>query len=294
MKFINYWKKLYFFEFRRGRRVVSIFGSSQWHERMDVENVFNIRFHCVSHSNGVVERAFGCNLLLVTWAIRCELHVLHVSILVSKNVSIETSVWFIKKKTFFCKVERMKFCKIRSWPMLCHFNVGLCLFCISKIRLYFLFSLPWDQQTPIGYFYKMIFDLLVGETYLTVNGALLLLFVSISMHHQAFYKMFEHSLRQLSESNRSQNNVELLQRLINFHILVKEWVTSFGWTNPNFSVTICQMINRLNAHTPHLNDRLDSINSLFFLCWFQLVFGDNCCFQHFRSCSFGWWHSIHC
>lgn len=91
-----------------------------------------------------------------------------------------------------------------------------------RICVYFLRSLPWDQQNAIGYFCKMVFDFLVGETYLIVNGGVLLLFVSISMHHRAFYNIFEHSLRQLGDPNRSRNDVELLRHLINFHILVKE------------------------------------------------------------------------
>lgn len=82
----------------------------------------------------------------------------------------------------------------------------------------FSYSLPWNQHTLIGYFGETFATLLIGEAYGIANGSLLLLFVSLCMHHQAFYQMFQYSTSKLE----SRNAQEQLCKLIRFHSSVKE------------------------------------------------------------------------
>lgn len=81
--------------------------------------------------------------------------------------------------------------------------------------------LPWDQTTKIAYFLEIILNILQGESYLLVNGAMLLLFISICCHHMAFYNRFRYSISKLGDSCNSQNDKNRLCDLIRFHILVK-------------------------------------------------------------------------
>lgn len=56
-------------------------------------------------------------------------------------------------------------------------------------------SLPWNQQTPFGCFWEIVYHIVVGEVYLFLNGTFLLFFVSLCLHHRAFYERFQFSER---------------------------------------------------------------------------------------------------
>lgn len=62
----------------------------------------------------------------------------------------------------------------------------------------------------------------MGDTYLAFNGLVLFLFISICLHHRAFYKRFEHSVRKLDQMEQ---NVDIVKRnlreIIQFHNSVK-------------------------------------------------------------------------
>lgn len=75
----------------------------------------------------------------------------------------------------------------------------------------------------------MIFVSTVAETYFLVNGAFLILFISICFHHRAFYKIFESTIEQLGNTNSSYNDKLLLCQLVKFHVSVTECVDSFSW-----------------------------------------------------------------
>lgn len=83
-------------------------------------------------------------------------------------------------------------------------------------------SLPWDQETFLGYIGEMVVSMICMEGYLIDNGALLLLFISMCLHHQAFYRMFRNSLCKLNRPDKRRNDKEHLCNLIRFHISVKE------------------------------------------------------------------------
>lgn len=60
----------------------------------------------------------------------------------------------------------------------------------------------------------------VLQTYLLINGTVLLLFISIYYYTEAFYKMFQHSVRRGPHKNL--DDKEFLRKLVQFHILIKE------------------------------------------------------------------------
>lgn len=84
-------------------------------------------------------------------------------------------------------------------------------------------SLPWDQSTLIGYFGEISFNVIVGATYFISNGVMILLYISICIHHQTFYEMVENSIDKWALSDKNGKNTEkFLRNLIRFHISTKE------------------------------------------------------------------------
>lgn len=98
------------------------------------------------------------------------------------------------------------------------------IFYSIKIFLNFILRLPWNKRTLRGYFYEICFDSVFGDTYLLANSSLLLLFISICLHHKEFAKRLSHSLRKLDYDDKARNNKDFLCELMNFHISVKELV----------------------------------------------------------------------
>lgn len=84
-----------------------------------------------------------------------------------------------------------------------------------------VFSLFWNQKTPLGYFAEIIFDIIVGDAYLMTNGTFLLLLVSMCLVEQAFYQIFEHYLIELSYIGEKPKKINHLCALIRFHNTVK-------------------------------------------------------------------------
>lgn len=98
------------------------------------------------------------------------------------------------------------------------------LLCNHLIYKFVTFSLPWDQDTLVGYTIEQLFVIFTGSSYLFCNGSLLVLFISIVWFHEAFYAIFQNTLRELDQPNRSRSNEEFLRQLIQFHVLTKESV----------------------------------------------------------------------
>lgn len=87
--------------------------------------------------------------------------------------------------------------------------------------------MPWDQHTLNGYIYEIGFVITVGAAYLLTNGALLLFFISMCWHHQAFSKIVRHFLCKSDHSNGKRNDKEFLCEIIRFHVSIKEYVLFF-------------------------------------------------------------------
>lgn len=100
----------------------------------------------------------------------------------------------------------------------------LCVICVISENIFAIIwiSLPWNQETLVGYIGEIWFDVIVSESYFITNGAILLLFMSICLHHQAFYRMFEKSVQELDHFDSKRNDEELLCNLIRFHVRSKE------------------------------------------------------------------------
>lgn len=99
----------------------------------------------------------------------------------------------------------------------------------------FLFSLPWDHRTPLGYFGELLIGKIMGKSNMLANGSMLLLFISICWHHQAFSQIFRHSVQNWSISDKNRNDAQILCDLIRFHISGKEWVQKIEAKNNIFA-----------------------------------------------------------
>lgn len=84
------------------------------------------------------------------------------------------------------------------------------------------FRLPWNLTIQTGYYYEICYDAFMGDSYLFANGTMLLLFISICLHHNKFAKRFSYSLGKLNNANRVCNDKDVLCELIDFHTSVKE------------------------------------------------------------------------
>lgn len=86
------------------------------------------------------------------------------------------------------------------------------------------FSLPWNCGDPFGYIGEILFHIITGQLYIFCTGIVLLLFIAMCLHHQAFYQMYCHSLHKLECIKNKQNYRKNLCELIQFHVSVKKCV----------------------------------------------------------------------
>lgn len=86
------------------------------------------------------------------------------------------------------------------------------------------FSLPWNQTALLGYVAEAGIVTIFGDVYACEIFTLLLLFVSICLYHQAFYKMFKYWVDKWNRKERNNSNEMFLCDLIRFHIMVEEYV----------------------------------------------------------------------
>lgn len=89
--------------------------------------------------------------------------------------------------------------------------------------------LPWDTQTPLGYFNEILFSIGVCVVYLVMTGTIILTFVSLCLYHRAFYRIFPHSLRKIDNSGNGHEQKELLIELIRFHNSAKRYKKQLIW-----------------------------------------------------------------
>lgn len=89
------------------------------------------------------------------------------------------------------------------------------------------FSLPWDQSTVIGYFGEQILINAICFVYSVINGVLLLLFISICLHHRTFYEIIRSWIDKWNNGNGNRCDLDsrkLLCDLIRFHMSSKKLV----------------------------------------------------------------------
>lgn len=84
--------------------------------------------------------------------------------------------------------------------------------------------MPWNQSTILGYFGEICFILVSCESGLLVNGTIVIIFISLGLHHCAFCKLLKHIIDESNRCHRKQCNKKLLRDLVRFHATVKEYV----------------------------------------------------------------------
>lgn len=82
-------------------------------------------------------------------------------------------------------------------------------------------SLPWNQETPIGYIAEMVFGIIAVESLQIVLYSSLAIFISICFHHAAFNEMFKYKLREFELPEIERNNGKIVKDLIQFHTAAK-------------------------------------------------------------------------
>lgn len=78
--------------------------------------------------------------------------------------------------------------------------------------------MPWNQRTFVGFLAEVAVIFAFSVAILINYGVFILLFVSICIHHQAFYKMFKHLAQNLGSRNAGNSSKELLSRIIRLHV----------------------------------------------------------------------------
>lgn len=169
-------------EFRQRWRFVSILGLGKQHKWMALENVFEIYDWRNSYHSW--DNCFNLftGLLADSRRFRCKLFVSSIQNCVS-----------VKEPSLKCQI------------------------CST-----FFFRLPWDQQKLVGYLAETFIAFYSAGAYLTTNGLLFTLFVSMCVQHLAFYKMFRHFVQEFDDPGEKRNDEELLCKLIEFHVITKE------------------------------------------------------------------------
>lgn len=84
--------------------------------------------------------------------------------------------------------------------------------------------LPFDQATFYGYVLEMCGTTAIGDAYYGVNGGVLVVYTSMCFHHQAFTKIFNHSISILDQCTQRKHAKEMLCDLIRIRMSVQRQV----------------------------------------------------------------------
>lgn len=85
-------------------------------------------------------------------------------------------------------------------------------------------SLPWNQKTPIGYVGQNGLSCIICGVYFFINGAVLMLFVSLTWILQSFTKMYRLTVKKYNNPSQNRNNEAILHGLIDFQNMARQWV----------------------------------------------------------------------
>lgn len=83
-------------------------------------------------------------------------------------------------------------------------------------------SLPWNQNTLLGYFGESLFIMICGIWHIFAIGVMMLFYISMCIHHHAFYEMIRNSLDKWNQRDENENDVKFVCDQIRFHITIKE------------------------------------------------------------------------
>lgn len=85
-------------------------------------------------------------------------------------------------------------------------------------------SLPWDQETLMGWIYESVFCCLIGSNYLCMNFSVLTFFIGVALFNRAFYKYFEalsSKFDEISDADHVRIKLQIV-KIVRFHIMAKE------------------------------------------------------------------------
>lgn len=115
--------------------------------------------------------------------------------------------------------------KITNPFIFCSFNQLLRLSWLDVIkcfvRIYFQFSLPWNQESFIGYIGEILVDILLCCTFISVGGQFFLIFIALCVHFFTFNEMFASFVNELDRSTEDTKKTALIRKLIEFHVDIK-------------------------------------------------------------------------
>lgn len=95
-----------------------------------------------------------------------------------------------------------------------NFSLNSLIFCVC--------SLPWNQSAPLGYAGEAGFVVATAEAFFIANGATFVLFISICLHHHAFYKIFSHTIDKCKNNKAKHCDSRFFSDLIRFQISIKK------------------------------------------------------------------------
>lgn len=81
--------------------------------------------------------------------------------------------------------------------------------------------MPWNRETPTGYFGEIIFGTISAQPYFLLNGVILLVYILMCLFHRTFFEIFSRLLRKLETPDKNENDVKIVFDLIRLHVQVK-------------------------------------------------------------------------
>lgn len=95
-------------------------------------------------------------------------------------------------------------------------------------------SLPWNQNTLLGYFAEIFYVFLNCQTYMFANGTVLIFFLSQCYYLRTFYKMFDYMVTRFNFLHRNHHyDKKYLCDLVYFHFTIREyvnrWISFCNW-----------------------------------------------------------------
>lgn len=102
--------------------------------------------------------------------------------------------------------------------------VELSFNCTMYYNVLLFRTFPWNQETLLGYILESIHDCIIVVLFFFINAPIVLLFISICVHCQAFCKMFRDTTRKIDRAHTNENRTKLICQLVRFHTIVKEYV----------------------------------------------------------------------
>lgn len=115
---------------------------------------------------------------------------------------------------------------------------------------FFSSSLPWNDDTFIGWLYGLLMSFLMSGTYFFMNSIFLSCFLSVGFNFDAFRKHYNHLLLQINAENSRNVDVNrqtrvALFRAIEFHNSIKKWVSRRTWKHRLMCLIVCLNLRRL-------------------------------------------------